>query len=39
MERHHAELLALGADHPNFTGANLMIDPRFSGYGAPPFAV
>src|ERR1044071_2039228 len=31
VKRHHAELLAIGADDTNFTDANLVINPRFPG--------
>jgi hypothetical protein len=39
VQRQHTELLALGSDHPDFTGAYLMIDPRFSSDRAPPLLV
>src|SRR4030095_15688672 len=37
VQRHHAKLLAFRTDHPNFTGADLMIDPRFSSDKPPPW--
>src|ERR687891_188424 len=39
IERHDTELLTAGADDPYFTGANLMIDPRFSSDKPPPIVV
>src|SRR5687767_1995012 len=33
VQRQHTELLALGSDHPDFTGAYLMFDPHF--YASP----
>jgi hypothetical protein len=37
VQRHDPQLLTLGPDHAHFTGANLMIDPRFPGDKTPPF--
>src|SRR5919109_2242458 len=39
VQRHDAQLLALRPNDANFTGANLMIDPRFSSDKPPPSVV
>src|SRR5581483_8234175 len=36
VQRQHAELFALGSDHPHFARANLMIDSRFPSDRPPP---